>query len=93
MGRGHLSLPGSLLGQSKHPGQARAHAQLIRTLHGRDLLQQVIHIPVKGILIHVQAFQDKFEKPVRLAAHGGQQMHRAQLLMVVHHGLLLGCLQ
>ena len=93
MGCRHRVLAGGFFRQGKHPGQARAHAQLIGPLHGRDLFQQTVHLPAELGLIHVQALQHKLEEPVRLAAHGGQQMDGGQFLVVIHNGLLLGSFQ
>ena len=92
MGGRHLVLPGSLFRQGEHPGQARAHAQLVRALHRGHLFDQMVHFPAELGLIHVQALQDELEEPVRLAAHGRQQMDRGQFGVIIHDSLLLGSL-
>ena len=89
---GDLVLAGGLLRQCKSPGKARGQAQLVRSLDGRDLFQGMVQIPAELVLIRMDILQDKMKKVVRLAVHGCQKMQAADLLVVIHDGLLLSSL-
>ena len=82
---------GILVKQSHHAGKASAHHQLtVLTLDAGDFFYQSLRILGEGCFINMQALQQIFKEALA-ATQSNQHMGSAQLLVVTHYSLLLGC--